>query len=110
MDTRTFRYLLCSSPQPALLEAVDGGNDHKILPLLDAELQRSSSRLQRLKEYRNALASPMYRLHPEILSNVFYIYAQDNDELFNLRWTRVLLVCRRWHDVAVNASSLWSFI
>ncbi|KZV73745.1 hypothetical protein PENSPDRAFT_540255, partial [Peniophora sp. CONT] len=73
-------------------------------------LQRSSSRLQRLKEYRNTLTSPFYNLLPEILSYIFFIYAQDNNELFNLRWARLLLVCRRWHEVGLTTPKLWSFI
>lgn len=111
MDHHTFRALLCEGPQLSLLDAIDNGQDHQaVVTLLEAELQRSSSRLQRLKEHRNALTSPMYRMHPEILSNIFYIYAQDNNELYDLRWTRLLFVCRRWHDIAINILKLWSFI
>ncbi|KZV68929.1 hypothetical protein PENSPDRAFT_753782 [Peniophora sp. CONT] len=111
MDNRAFKNLLCDGPHTGLLEAIDGGQDHRVLrSLLDDELRRSASRLQRLKEYRNAITSPMYRLHPEILSNILYIYAKDNNELFDLRWTRLLFVCRRWHDIAMRTLSLWSFI
>ncbi|KZV73247.1 hypothetical protein PENSPDRAFT_750361 [Peniophora sp. CONT] len=111
MDTRTLRDTLTDSPAPDLLDAVDGGQDrHNILPLLEAELERSSSRLQRLKEHRNSLASPMYRLQPEVLSDIFLVYAQENDELFNLRWTRLFFVCRRWYNIAINTQVLWSFI
>ncbi|VDC01122.1 unnamed protein product [Peniophora sp. CBMAI 1063] len=111
MDNHAFEVLLSEGPEAALLEAVGSGQGHAaVAPLLEAELQRSSSRLQRLKEHRNALLSPMYRLHPEILSSIFFNYAQGNGELFNLRWTRLLFVCRRWHDIAMKTLKLWSFI
>ncbi|KZV62472.1 hypothetical protein PENSPDRAFT_544618, partial [Peniophora sp. CONT] len=71
---------------------------------------RSLLRVQRLKEHRNTLSSPMYRLQPELLSMIFYIYAKDNDELFNMRWVRLMFVCRRWHDIATRIPKLWSFI
>ena len=59
---------------------------------------------------RDALVAPVDHLYPEILSEIFYAYAEDYDELFSLRWTRLLLVCRRWHDIALNTQSLWSFM
>ncbi|KZV62684.1 hypothetical protein PENSPDRAFT_758544 [Peniophora sp. CONT] len=111
MDNYTFKDLLCSSPDSALLEALDTRRDHRdLLPLLDVEVQRSSSRLQRLREYRNALSSPMYCLLPELLSRIFFIYAEDTYTLHDLRWTKLLLVCRRWHDLAMRTPKLWSFI
>ncbi|KZV73746.1 hypothetical protein PENSPDRAFT_259517 [Peniophora sp. CONT] len=111
MNARSLKDLLCEGPQLTLLEAVDSGrNQRDLLPLLEVELQRSAFRLQRLKEYRNALISPFYNLAPEILSRIFFIYAQDNDELYDLRWTKVLLVCRRWHDIGTLTPKLWSFI
>ncbi|VDC04438.1 unnamed protein product [Peniophora sp. CBMAI 1063] len=111
MNTSALKDLLCDEPDSTLLEAVNGNRDHRaLLPLLDAEIQRSSSRLQRLREYRNSLASPIHNLLPEILSHIFFIYAQDNDELFNMRWARLLLVCRRWRDIGMLTPKLWSFM
>ncbi|VDB84647.1 unnamed protein product [Peniophora sp. CBMAI 1063] len=111
MDPRTLKHWLNERPDAALLDAIDGREVHQdILPMLEAELHRSSQRLQRLKEYRNSLASFAYCLQPEILSNILLIYAKDNDMLFDLRWTRLLLVCRRWYDVAANTQNLWSYI
>ncbi|KZV59968.1 hypothetical protein PENSPDRAFT_760228 [Peniophora sp. CONT] len=52
----------------------------------------------------------MSLLLPELLPMIFFIYAEDNSELFNLRWTRILLVCRHWYDVAVRSPELWSHI
>ncbi|KZV61495.1 hypothetical protein PENSPDRAFT_693349 [Peniophora sp. CONT] len=111
MDSRAFRDVLCEGPQPALLEAVIAGREPKdILPPLDLELHRSLVRMQRLNECRNWLASPIHRLHPEILQMIIFMYAQDNDELFDMRWARLLRVCKRWHDILVHTSMLWSFI
>lgn len=111
MDSYTLKDLLCSGPDPMLVEALDTRRDHRdLLPLLDVELQRSASRIQRLREYRNALSSPMYCLLPELLSRIFFIYAEDTDTLQDLRWTKLLLVCRRWHDLAMRTPKLWSFI
>ncbi|KZV66870.1 hypothetical protein PENSPDRAFT_562048, partial [Peniophora sp. CONT] len=73
-------------------------------------LQRCSNRMQRIQEFRNKLSSPMYSLLPELLSKIFVIYATDGHELFNMRWTRLLLVCRRWYDVGVSTPKLWSYI
>ncbi|VDB84642.1 unnamed protein product [Peniophora sp. CBMAI 1063] len=111
MDTPSFINILDDSPHATLLDAVRGRQDRfTVLPLLEAELHRSSLRLQRLKEHRNILASPMYSLHPEILAQILTVAARDNDELFDLRWTRFMLVCRRWHNVAKDIRSLWSSI
>ncbi|KZV73565.1 hypothetical protein PENSPDRAFT_648713 [Peniophora sp. CONT] len=110
MDSRAFRDILCEGPQPALLEAVIAGREADALPLLDAELDRSLVRMQRLKECRNWLASPIHRLHPEILQIIVFMYAHDNDELFDMRWVRLLHVCKRWHDILVHTPVLWSFM
>ncbi|KZV61513.1 hypothetical protein PENSPDRAFT_693364 [Peniophora sp. CONT] len=111
METHSLRDLVVEDPQRPLLDAIDSRQDCEvILPLLEVELQRSSARLQRLKEYRNSLASPMYCLQPEILSKIFFMCALDYNELFDLRWTRLLLVCKRWYDNAKDVQILWSFI
>ncbi|KZV61514.1 hypothetical protein PENSPDRAFT_658856 [Peniophora sp. CONT] len=111
MNSSSFRNLVAEGPKASLLDAIDGGQERAvILPSLEAELQRSSVRLRRLQEYRNLLASPVYCLHPEILSNIFFLYAEGCGALFDLRWTRLLLVCRRWYDVAKDIQSLWSFL
>ncbi|VDB84756.1 unnamed protein product [Peniophora sp. CBMAI 1063] len=111
MNSSALRDILCDPPHPELLESLNESSSHKsLLPLLDVEIQRSSARLQRLREYRNALASPVYSLLPELLSRIFFIYAYDNETLFDLRWTKLLLVCRRWYNVAIRTPELWSFV
>lgn len=103
MDVRPLREILADKAHGNLPDAVHSE--------LETDLQQgSSARLRRLKECRNTLSSAIYCLQPEILSRIFFVYAQENDELFNLRWTRLLLVCRRWHDIGKNTQSLWSFI
>ena len=73
MASRALKDLLCEGPDTSLINAVDFQDHRDLLPLLDAELERSSVRLRRLKEYRNGLASPFYNMLPEVLSRIFYI-------------------------------------
>ncbi|KZV63095.1 hypothetical protein PENSPDRAFT_551231, partial [Peniophora sp. CONT] len=49
-------------------------------------------------------------LLPELLSIIFFMYAEDTYGLSNLRWTRLLHVCRHWHNVGVRTPELWSYI
>ena len=96
MDTRTLKDTICEAPHTKLLEVIDAGWNHEeMLSLFDVELKRSSLRLQRLQEYRNALASPMYCIIPELLSRILFIYAESDDALFDLGWTKIMFVCRR---------------
>ncbi|KAJ7237103.1 hypothetical protein C8J57DRAFT_1728070 [Mycena rebaudengoi] len=37
-------------------------------------------------------------------------YAVQTDSLFNLRWTDLMLVCRRWHEMLRAHQKLWGFI
>ena len=108
MDHRSVRNLVAEDPSVPLLDALNDAKENAIiLPLLEAELERSSARLRRLQEYRNSIASPIYRLQPEIISNIFFIYAQDEGSLYGLRWTRTLLpVCRHWYRIAVDTQRL----
>ncbi|VDB99801.1 unnamed protein product [Peniophora sp. CBMAI 1063] len=53
---------------------------------------------------------PAHRLPPELLARLFFIYASNNDALYDLRWTKLLFVCKRWHDVGLQTQNLWSFI
>ncbi|VDB84812.1 unnamed protein product [Peniophora sp. CBMAI 1063] len=78
----------------------------------DTELQRNISRIERLQveERRDALPSPMATLLPELLSTIFVIYARDDFALANLRWTKLLFVCRHWYDVGMSTPELWSSI
>lgn len=48
----------------------------------------------------------------DILHRIFNDYASDSDleQLFNLRWTKLMLVCRQWHVVGMSSPRLWSYI
>ena len=65
-----------------------------------------------MHECRNLLASPICLLPPEILSHIFFLYAdsENHKALFSLSWTSLLTVCRRWRDVCVDSPKLWSYI
>lgn len=88
------------TPRSALLPALDRANDFM--------RQTMCHRLG----FRNLLASPIFRLPPEILSRIFFIYAdsENHAELFSLSWTTLLTVCRRWRDVCIDFPKLWSYI
>ncbi|KZV73680.1 hypothetical protein PENSPDRAFT_648652 [Peniophora sp. CONT] len=48
----------------------------------------------------------------DVLHRIFEDYASGDDLelLFNLRWTRLLFVCRQWHAVGMSSPRLWSHI
>ncbi|KAF9232493.1 hypothetical protein BU15DRAFT_81180 [Melanogaster broomeanus] len=65
---------------------------------------------------RNAL-SPVSRLPHEILATIFlyqaYSFYQDHEYSGTWDappWANVSYTCRHWRDVALNTSSLWSFL
>ncbi|KAJ7231098.1 hypothetical protein C8J57DRAFT_1385545 [Mycena rebaudengoi] len=62
-----------------------------------------------LKAQCNSLA-PISEFPNELLSNIFLQYAVQTDSLFNLRWTDLMLVCRRWHEILRAHQKLWGFI
>ncbi|KAJ7282924.1 hypothetical protein C8J57DRAFT_54964 [Mycena rebaudengoi] len=77
---------------------------------IDAVMGDLDDRIFFLKSTRNAL-SPIFRLPTEVLSCIFTEYAlQPERALFTLKWTKVMLVCRRWHALAVSLQPLWSNI
>ncbi|KAJ7307751.1 hypothetical protein DFH08DRAFT_1051278, partial [Mycena albidolilacea] len=54
--------------------------------------------------------SPVFALPTEILSKIFASYAFESGPTFDLRWTKVMFVCRRWHDIALAEPKLWATI
>ncbi|KAJ7260353.1 hypothetical protein B0H12DRAFT_381037 [Mycena haematopus] len=62
-----------------------------------------------LKAKRNAMA-PISTLPNELMTRIFTIFAVESDALFNLKWTKIIYVCRHWHALAQAAHPLWSFI
>ncbi|KAJ7077001.1 hypothetical protein B0H15DRAFT_955319 [Mycena belliarum] len=76
---------------------------------IDAEMAWHYAQLALLKAKRNAIV-PILRLPNELLSRILTIYAVESDTLFNLRWSRIMYVCRHFHALALAAQSLWAFI
>ncbi|KAJ6468083.1 hypothetical protein C8R47DRAFT_915527, partial [Mycena vitilis] len=58
---------------------------------------------------RNSLA-PISKLPNELLCQIFSVYATEFKELSSLKWTRLMIVCRRWHDLSIKHQYLWSFV
>ncbi|KAF4567181.1 hypothetical protein EYR40_006173 [Pleurotus pulmonarius] len=71
--------------------------------------------LQRLSESLRIIASPIRRVHRDILHHIFLWYIRRGPESFvsfierPAPWT-IAVVCRSWREVAVSTSTLWSFI
>ncbi|KAJ7474289.1 hypothetical protein FB451DRAFT_1558453 [Mycena latifolia] len=76
---------------------------------LDSSIAWHYAQIAMLKARRNSFA-PICTLPNELLSRIFTIYAVDSNTLFNLKWTKIMLVCRHWHDLARAAQPLWAFI
>ncbi|KAJ6479906.1 hypothetical protein C8R47DRAFT_1018989 [Mycena vitilis] len=76
---------------------------------IDAEIAWHYAQIAMLKVKRNAIA-PISRLPNELLSRIITRYAADSDELANLKWTKIMKVCWRWHNLGLAAQSLWAFI
>ncbi|KAJ7467492.1 hypothetical protein FB451DRAFT_1482681, partial [Mycena latifolia] len=88
------------------------------MPIRDLASERSAiddqiawhyAQIAFLKAKRNALA-PICTLPNELLSHIFAVYAVESDALFNLEWTRIMYVCRHWHELVLAAHPLWAFI
>ncbi|KAK7018359.1 F-box domain-containing protein [Favolaschia claudopus] len=61
-----------------------------------------------LKAKRNAIA-PIRRLPNELMTRIITIFAEDSG-LFDLKWTKIIFVCRHWHALALAAQPLWACI
>ncbi|KAF5342425.1 hypothetical protein D9611_001242 [Ephemerocybe angulata] len=103
-------------PTRGLLEptgTLDAAARHKKIVERLEELDREA---QALKSCNNSIA-PINRLPPEVLSNILqfsYVAAQPDEEVRdyydgpNFTWIWVTHVCRRWREVALRCSTLWS--
>lgn len=76
---------------------------------IDRENISLCGQISALKHPRNTLV-PISKLPNELLSRLFFDYARESGSLFDLQWTKLLLVCRRWNSVARQDQPLWSFI
>lgn len=81
------------------------------LARLDDEIATLTLVLCNLRTQKNAF-SPIFRLPPEILASIFIHCARIHQK--NRRgipdWVNVSYVCRHWRNVALNSSTLWSFL
>ncbi|KZV65105.1 hypothetical protein PENSPDRAFT_756769 [Peniophora sp. CONT] len=94
---------------PELVQALDlKSNPRHLTSLLDLEIQRKKEALRDLQAYRNFLAAPISALPPEILADIFHIYASASNGLFDLSWTKIMLVCQTWRSIGLSTASLWS--
>ncbi|VDB86847.1 unnamed protein product [Peniophora sp. CBMAI 1063] len=59
---------------------------------------------------RNMSTSSACRLPPEILSHIFTLDAEKHKSLWSLKWTRLMLVCRRFREIGLQHCELWSYI
>ncbi|VDB91429.1 unnamed protein product [Peniophora sp. CBMAI 1063] len=112
-DYARLRDVINDSPLPELVSAISNHSNRRILARsLNAELQRREKHLQLIREYCNLLSAPIHTLPPELLSHILFLSADGEgpDSLYTLGWTRYLLVCRRWRDVAYSTPALWSFV
>lgn len=93
------------------------------MPIFSAQ---GDSRLQKLKLLRQRMCDlqaeiagleaqltseeiavfPIQTIPAEVLSMIFSQYLHDNPRLIR----RLLLVCRRWYDTAINDPKLWTII
>ena len=81
------------------------------LARLDDEIAALTLVLCNLRSQKNTF-SLIFRLPPEILASIFIQCARSHQR--NQRgipdWVNVSYVCRHWRDVALNCSTLWSFL
>ncbi|KAJ7312616.1 hypothetical protein DFH08DRAFT_973393 [Mycena albidolilacea] len=89
-----------TSPQPAIAAQ---------LAEINQGIAWHYSQISILKAKANALNS-ISALPNEIISKIFVDFAFLSGPPFDLKWTKVMLVCRRWHDIALAEQQLWGFI
>ncbi|KAJ6518139.1 hypothetical protein C8R47DRAFT_1062676 [Mycena vitilis] len=76
---------------------------------LEAEIAWHYDQIALLKAKRNAMA-PICSLPNELMTRILTIFAVETGSLFDLKWTKVMYVCHRWHELALAAQPLWGFI
>ncbi|KAJ7115079.1 hypothetical protein C8R43DRAFT_961174 [Mycena crocata] len=76
---------------------------------LDAKIRWHYEQIALLKAERNSIAY-ISSLPNEVLSMILNTYAQNGNSLSDLKWTKIMLVCRLWHDITMMSHSLWGDI
>ncbi|KAJ7210085.1 hypothetical protein GGX14DRAFT_565874 [Mycena pura] len=79
------------------------------LAAINQEIAWHYAQISILKAKANAL-TPISTLPNEIISKIFGMYAFSSLPSFDLKWSRIMLVCRRWYGIALAGQFLWSFI
>ncbi|KAJ6564731.1 hypothetical protein B0H19DRAFT_1141815 [Mycena capillaripes] len=79
------------------------------LAAINREIAWHYTQISILKARANAL-NPISTLPNEIISKIFGVYAFLSGPPFDLKWSQVMYVCRRWHDIALGEQYLWGFI
>ncbi|EIM82351.1 uncharacterized protein STEHIDRAFT_31631, partial [Stereum hirsutum FP-91666 SS1] len=72
-------------------------------------IEKTIERLLALRAMRNTIA-PISMLPDEILSIIFLYYGTIVESTATGRWTKLMVVCRRWHKVCLTHAKLWSYI
>jgi hypothetical protein len=73
-----------------------------------ASLMSERERLERSLEQAVRLQAPIQRLPSELLASIFTAGVLGAEEEDTLMLSNIVLVCRYWADVAINAPILWS--
>ncbi|EIM86907.1 uncharacterized protein STEHIDRAFT_111306 [Stereum hirsutum FP-91666 SS1] len=79
---------------------------------IDQEVADLEAAIARLKAYSNSLANTSC-LPPEILSNIFVLYAtsiKGTSYGYILHWLVVTRVCRSWRAIALDTAELWEHL
>ncbi|KAJ6479586.1 hypothetical protein C8R45DRAFT_1005558 [Mycena sanguinolenta] len=76
---------------------------------IDKEIAWHYAQIALLKAKRNAIA-PIRRLPNELMIRILTIVAVESDTLFNLKWTKLMYVCRHWYGLSLAAQPLWAFV
>ncbi|TFK66278.1 hypothetical protein BDN72DRAFT_844555 [Pluteus cervinus] len=78
---------------------------------IDEEIASLTARLIALKTTRNTY-SPIARLHPEIMQEVFVIASRTSPQWIGIGRTSISIswVCSSWRILALQTSALWSCI
>ncbi|TRM67489.1 hypothetical protein BD626DRAFT_625931 [Schizophyllum amplum] len=76
---------------------------------LDEHVASISAQLTAIISYRNLFA-PVSRLPDELVAEIFRHYAHASICFPCLAWTKLMSVCRRWHDIGISTPFLWSDI
>ncbi|KAI0067628.1 hypothetical protein BV25DRAFT_840752 [Artomyces pyxidatus] len=73
-------------------------------------LQRSGNSSKKSKSANiSTMKAHISFLPNELLSYIILEYALEMD-IFSKKWAPILLICRRWHDVARAHAQLWSYV